>query len=80
MEDIVAEQAAILSEIAKSKNDPPWMTAGPLRGGRCQRKQQGHSREYRPPNGRYRAYVPEEIGSTSGRPQGSREGRAKEDL
>lgn len=29
MEDIVAEQAAILSEIAKSKNDPPWMTAGP---------------------------------------------------
>ena len=31
MEDIIAEQAAILSEIiiAKSKNDPPWMTAGP---------------------------------------------------
>lgn len=33
MEDVIAEQAAILSEIAKSKDDPPWLAPKSSRSG-----------------------------------------------
>ena len=33
IDNILAEQAAILSEISQSKGDPPWLVSGPTKVG-----------------------------------------------